>query len=160
MSSAASLLETNSSERGPVIGTREVENLPLNGREYADLAALVSGVRRNALENQTDSSRDASLNVNGLRSEFNNFLLDGIDNNAYGTSNQGFPIRLSRPPRTPSPSSALRQTTTSQSTDAPQVPSSTSASVAAPTTPTARPVAIFVTRSSTPSGRLPRRPTP
>ena len=87
---AAALLETDSSERGQVIGTREVENLPLNGRAYADLAALVPGVRRNILENSTDSSRDASFNVNGQRSEFNNFLLDGIDNNAYGTSNQGF----------------------------------------------------------------------
>jgi Carboxypeptidase regulatory-like domain/TonB-dependent Receptor Plug Domain len=88
--SAAALLETDSSERGQVIGTREVENLPLNGRAYADLAALVPGVRRNVLENSTDSSRDASFNVNGQRSEFNNFLLDGLDNNAYGTSNQGF----------------------------------------------------------------------
>jgi Carboxypeptidase regulatory-like domain/TonB-dependent Receptor Plug Domain/TonB dependent receptor len=87
---AADLLETDSSERGQVIGTREVENLPLNGRAYADLAALVPGVRRNLLENSTDSSRDASFNVNGQRSEFNNFLLDGVDNNAYGTSNQGF----------------------------------------------------------------------
>ena len=52
---AASLLETDNSERGQVIGTREVENLPLNGRAYADLAALVPGVRRNILENSTDS---------------------------------------------------------------------------------------------------------
>jgi hypothetical protein len=88
--SAADLLQTDSSERGQVIGTREVENLPLNGRAYADLAALVPGVRRNILENTTDSSRDASFDVNGQRSEFNNFLLDGVDNNAYGTSNQGF----------------------------------------------------------------------
>ncbi len=90
VTSAAALLETDSSERGQVIGTREVENLPLNGRAYADLAALVPGVRRNTLENGTDSSRDASFNVNGQRSEFNKFLLDGLDNNAYGTSNQGF----------------------------------------------------------------------
>lgn len=90
VSSAAALLETDSSERGQVIGTSEVENLPLNGRAYADLAALVPGVRRNILENTTDSSRDASFNVNGQRSEFNNFLLDGLDNNAWGTSNQGF----------------------------------------------------------------------
>jgi hypothetical protein len=87
---AAAILETDNSERGQVIGTREVENLPLNGRAYADLAALVPGVRRNILENSTDSSRDATFNVNGQRSEFNNFLLDGVDNNAYGTSNQGF----------------------------------------------------------------------
>ena len=90
VSSAAAILETDNSERGQVIGTREVEDLPLNGREYADLAALVPGVRRSPLENTTDSSRDASFNVNGQRSEFNNFLLDGLDNNAYGTSNQGF----------------------------------------------------------------------
>ena len=87
---AAALLQTDSSEDGQVIGSREVQNLPLNGREYADLAALVPGVRRNVLENSTDSSRDASFDVNGQRSEFNNFLLDGLDNNAYGTSNQGF----------------------------------------------------------------------
>jgi Carboxypeptidase regulatory-like domain/TonB-dependent Receptor Plug Domain/TonB dependent receptor len=90
VSGAAAQLETDSSERGQVIGTREVENLPLNGRAYADLAALVPGVRRSLLENSTDSSRDASFDVNGQRSEFNNFLLDGLDNNAYGTSNQGF----------------------------------------------------------------------
>jgi hypothetical protein len=87
---AAALLETDSSERGQVISTREVENLPLNGRAYADLAALVPGARRNILENATTSSRDASFNINGQRSEFNNFLLDGLDNNSYGTSNQGF----------------------------------------------------------------------
>ena len=90
VSSAAQVLETDNSERGQVIGAREVENLPLNGRAYADLAALVPGVRRNTLENGTNASRDASFNVNGQRSEFNNFLLDGLDNNAYGTSNQGF----------------------------------------------------------------------
>jgi hypothetical protein len=35
-------------------------------------------------------SRDASFNVNGLRSAVNSFILDGVDNNSYGTSNQGF----------------------------------------------------------------------
>jgi hypothetical protein len=90
VSGAASQLETQSSEDGVVIGPQEVQNLPLNGRAYADLATLAPGVRRNNLENQSVTSRDASYNVNGERSEFNNFLLDGLDNNAYGTSNQGF----------------------------------------------------------------------
>ncbi len=83
-------LESESSETGTVISPTEVHDLPLNGRAYADLAVLAPGVRRNNLENQSVTSRDASFNVNGQRSEFNNFLLDGLDNNAYGTSNQGF----------------------------------------------------------------------
>jgi len=90
VSDSASQLETETSETGTAISQTEVRNLPLNGRAYADLATLVPGVRRNVLENQSVTSRDASFNVNGQRSEFNNFLLDGLDNNAYGTSNQGF----------------------------------------------------------------------
>jgi hypothetical protein len=35
--------------------------------------------------------------VNGGRSELNNFLLDGVDNNAYGTSNQGFSNQVIQP---------------------------------------------------------------
>ncbi len=90
VSAAPSVLETETSSRGQVIGTREIENLPLNGRSYADLALLAPGVRKSFLENQSTTSREASFNVNGQRSAFNNFLLDGLDNNSYGTSNQGF----------------------------------------------------------------------
>lgn len=84
------LLETETSSRGQVISAREVENLPVNGRSYADLVLLVPGARKSVLENQSASSREGSFNVNGQRSAFNNFLLDGLDNNNYGTSNQGF----------------------------------------------------------------------
>ena len=87
---AASLLETETSSRGQVIGQAQIRELPLNGRAYADLTLLSPGVAKSALENQADSSRDASFNVNGQRSELNNFMLDGVDNNSYGTSNQGF----------------------------------------------------------------------
>jgi len=83
---AATLLETESSDRGQVIGKEQIVNLPLNGRAYADLALLSPGVRRSAIS----ESRDASFNVNGLRSAVNSFMLDGVDNNSYGTSNQGF----------------------------------------------------------------------
>jgi hypothetical protein len=78
-------LETDSSDRGQVINRAAIVNLPLNGRAYADLALLSPGVRKSNI-----SARDASFNVNGLRSSHNNFLVDGVDNNAYGTSNQGF----------------------------------------------------------------------
>ena len=79
-------LETDSSDRGQVITRAQIVNLPLNGRAYADLALLSPGVRTSSIS----SSRDASFNVNGMRSALNNFILDGVDNNSYGTSNQGF----------------------------------------------------------------------
>jgi hypothetical protein len=82
---AAEALETESSDRGQVIQRAAIVNLPLNGRAYADLALLSPGVRKSNITN-----RDASFNVNGLRSSLNNFMVDGVDNNAYGTSNQGF----------------------------------------------------------------------
>jgi hypothetical protein len=92
-----SLLETDSSSRGQVINPREIVELPLNGRAYADLTLLSPGVAKSPLENGTDSSRDGSFNVNGGRSELNNFMLDGLDNNAYGTSNQGFSNQVIQP---------------------------------------------------------------
>jgi len=88
---AASPLQTDSSELGQVVQRRQIIALPLNGRSYANLALLAPGVR----ESHTNSSiggggREAAFNVNGLRATMNNFLLDGVDNNAYGTSNQSF----------------------------------------------------------------------
>jgi Carboxypeptidase regulatory-like domain/TonB dependent receptor-like, beta-barrel/TonB-dependent Receptor Plug Domain len=84
------LLETETSVRGQIIAREQIVNLPLNGRAYADLALLSPGVRKSVLNNQDSGGRDASFNVNGLRSSLNNFVLDGVDNNSYGTSNQGF----------------------------------------------------------------------
>jgi hypothetical protein len=97
VSGAAEILETDTSDRGEVISQREIVNLPLNGRSYADLALLVPGVRKSSLENQSLSSRDSSFNVNGQRSQMNNFILDGLDNNLYGTDNQGFSNQTVQP---------------------------------------------------------------
>jgi Carboxypeptidase regulatory-like domain/TonB dependent receptor len=90
VSGAATLLETDTSDRGETVGTREAVNLPLNGRAYADLSTLIPGVRESLLEVLSLPSRDASYNVNGLNSMVNNFQLDGIDNNAYQSANQGY----------------------------------------------------------------------
>ena len=96
---AATRLETDSSQRGQVITGEQAGALPLNGREYSALALLTTGVRLSALNTgRRRPSREGSFNVNGLRSTFNNFLLDGIDNNAYGTSNQGFSNQVMQPP--------------------------------------------------------------
>ncbi len=93
----AARLETESSDRGQVISKEQIVNLPLNGRSYADLALLSPGVRRSVLNVQEAGTRDASFNVNGLRSSLNNFVMDGVDNNSYGTSNQGFSNQVVQP---------------------------------------------------------------
>jgi Carboxypeptidase regulatory-like domain/TonB-dependent Receptor Plug Domain len=87
-------LETETSERGQVITNYQSEALPLVSRNYSDLLALVPGSRQAPTAATTSSLsslvRAGAYNVNGQRSMFNNFLLDGLDNNAYGESNQGF----------------------------------------------------------------------
>jgi hypothetical protein len=92
VSDAVRALETDSSDRGQVITAEKIVNLPLNGRSYADLALLSPGVRPSVLSftGEGGRPRNASFNVNGLRSSLNNFIIDGVDNNSYGTSNQGF----------------------------------------------------------------------
>src|SRR5262245_21714364 len=78
------LIETDSSQRGQVITADQMQQLALNGREYSALALLSTGVRQSALNKSTNGTpREGAFNVNGLRSTFNNFLIDGVDNNAY-----------------------------------------------------------------------------
>jgi hypothetical protein len=99
VTASSPLLETESSQRGQVIGGTQVVALPLNGREYSSLALLTTGVRASDLNRGgTGTNREGAFNVNGLRSMFNNFLIDGVDNNAYGTSNQGFSNQVMQPP--------------------------------------------------------------
>jgi hypothetical protein len=88
-------IETESSQRDQTITNYQAEALPLVSRNYTDLLALVSGVREAPTAATTSSNgnslvRLGAYNVNGQRSMFNNFLLDGMDNNSYGESNQGF----------------------------------------------------------------------
>jgi hypothetical protein len=83
-------LDTDSSERGTVIDRQEVEDLPLNGREYTDLALLAPGTQVSSLETGDVEQRRGSFNTNGMRASANNFLLDGLDNNSYQIGNQGF----------------------------------------------------------------------
>jgi Carboxypeptidase regulatory-like domain len=91
VSGAAAALETDSSEHGQVITGAAIVELPLNGRNYADLALLAANVVKSPIAvsfSPSGTPREGSFNVNGMRSTYNNFLMDGLDNNAYGTSNQ------------------------------------------------------------------------
>ena len=97
---AASALETDSSERSQVISAVAMTELPLNGRSYADLALLSSDAVKSPIADAFTpggTPREGAFNVNGMRSTYNNFLLDGLDNNAYGTSNQGYSSQAVQP---------------------------------------------------------------
>lgn len=93
-------LETDSSQRGQVITHQQTEGLPLATRDVAQLIALATGVRTSSIGQLTQGGglvREGSFNVEGQRSVFNDFLLDGVDNNAYGESNQGFSNQVIQP---------------------------------------------------------------
>ena len=100
VAAAASALETDTSDRSQVVTPLAVTELPLNGRNYADLALLSADAVKSPIADAFapgGTPREGAFNVNGMRSTYNNFLLDGIDNNAYGTSNQGFSAQAVQP---------------------------------------------------------------
>ncbi len=80
VTSQGSQLETETSDLGQVVNSHTATTLPLNGRNFAQLAQLAAGVAPSEPGSRTDTSYGFSSN--GARSLQNNFLLDGIDNNA------------------------------------------------------------------------------
>ena len=93
VTSAAPLVDADTSSLGETIEGRQVTELPLNGRNFTGLALLTPGVTRGNYGNsasgvngdaetfRNSSSGGGSLSTNGLRPQANNFILDGIDNN-------------------------------------------------------------------------------
>jgi carboxypeptidase family protein/TonB-dependent receptor-like protein len=70
----APVLEQRSAEIGQVISPKEVVELPLNGRNYFDLARLTPGVTELA-----GSSQSTGLAINGQRANQISFFFDGVD---------------------------------------------------------------------------------
>ena len=69
-------LNTAESSQGQVIENRRIVELPLNGRNYGDLALLSAGTVQ-----PLDNARFAGFSSGGMRDTQNNYILDGIDNN-------------------------------------------------------------------------------
>jgi hypothetical protein len=87
---AAPMLESSNSSVGQVIETRAVSDLPLNGRNFAQLAILSPGAigvgygpagTIGSGSRPDDTRPGAELMVNGNREMSNNFMLDGVDDN-------------------------------------------------------------------------------
>jgi len=81
------IVQTETSSLGQVITTNQITELPLNGRDYIQLATLSTGVVRTSSGTNGNSGGSStggqnSFVANGTRGTLNNFLLDGIDNNS------------------------------------------------------------------------------
>lgn len=77
VSAALPLLETNSSSTGTTILPQDINNIPINGRNYLDLLQLVPGV---AINRQADLNSDNATPILGERANNTGFLIDGLPN--------------------------------------------------------------------------------
>ena len=89
-------IETESSSRGAVIDHTKMVELPLNGRDYNQLALLSPGVMAPTPRLQSVGFRGA-FNVNGNRAFQNGFQLDGVDNTSYSNSFRGLNVQVIQP---------------------------------------------------------------
>jgi hypothetical protein len=86
MTDAVPLIETSRSELAQTVTPREIDTLPLNGRNYLDLALLVPTVSRtNTGSNQrfaeTSAVPGTGLSFAGQRNLNNSFIVDGLSAN-------------------------------------------------------------------------------
>src|SRR6059036_996649 len=90
---ATPLIETTSSSVGGIVDPKRIESIPLNGRQFANLAATIPGV---GLGFHTDPTKSTqySPQINGGNGRNLNYLIDGGDNNddTVGGLLQLFPL--------------------------------------------------------------------
>jgi len=82
---AVLMVNTESQHLGDIINETQVTALPLNGRNFAQLALLNAGVAASGGGGgqQGGEGGISGYSSNGQRSSSNNFMVDGIDNNNY-----------------------------------------------------------------------------
>ncbi|HEY7306281.1 MAG TPA: carboxypeptidase regulatory-like domain-containing protein [Bryobacteraceae bacterium] len=88
VNASAAELQTQSADLSNLIGARQTQALPLNGRVFSQLVMLVPGVvsDNGNLGNGTGLSSDTSVSVNGNQSNSNTWLLDGQNNMDIGSN--------------------------------------------------------------------------
>ena len=85
VSDSAQLLDTVSSNQGQVINNKQIVDLPLNGRDFLQLAQLSAGVAPSNVPNMNSpasawtGTQTVSVSVVGLREDDTSYLFDGIE---------------------------------------------------------------------------------
>jgi len=82
-------VQTQSSELGGTITGKQIDSLMLNGRNFTQLATLTPGVtnQTNQDEGLVGVAGNVSYSINGGRTEYNNWEIDGGDNMDNGSNN-------------------------------------------------------------------------
>ena len=89
------VLQTQTADVGGVVNEESINDLPLNGRRYADLALLEPGVNKYYAAANPAPDR---FSVNGNWETQNNFLMNGIDNNSFSENLQELSVQVVQPP--------------------------------------------------------------
>lgn len=74
VTAAPTILQTESAETGEVIGTADILDLPLLGRNFLDLTTLTAGVLP-----ANGAVSAFSISINGQRSYANSIMIDGVE---------------------------------------------------------------------------------
>jgi len=74
VTAAATAVNTENATRGDVIAPNEIAEMPLNGRDFNDLAFLVAGVQP-----AEQSAKGSPYVVNGARADASNVTIDGLN---------------------------------------------------------------------------------
>jgi len=81
VSGEAPLVNTDDATLGKVVDGGTIVGLPLNNRSFMEFALLVPGVNEGAPGAFQKFVRGYNITANGARGEFNNYQMDGVDNN-------------------------------------------------------------------------------
>ncbi len=83
VTAVVSLLNTESAAQGTVIGEEKILSLPLNGRQFIDLALLSPNVTiggESVQQNKVRLNQDGGFSASGNRTNNNGYMLDGVSN--------------------------------------------------------------------------------
>jgi hypothetical protein len=100
VSASAVLLNTDTTEVGQVIDTKRITEMPLNGRNYLQLAQFTTGVLPGGNSGAGSRARDeGAFAAVGMQIAQNNVLLDGNDNSSRTSGGPlGFEAQAVKPP--------------------------------------------------------------
>src|SRR5437588_3558313 len=89
ISTAPSLIQKDGPQRGRVVDSRAVSELPLATRNFTQILALSPGASVALPDNSALGRNSQNISVNGARTTQNNYQINGVDANRLGVNASG-----------------------------------------------------------------------